>query len=197
MTLRRFVPVIVLALVLSVAAFVLGAGRDDRTLTLVSAAAFAALIVIVALSVNLPAWRDPKSSLDDAIGLFRRNTRLAALTYAWGAAAMLATYHLSGLTWRHGWQYGLGMALIAAGLVWYVRALGSAEKMPGPGITLMHGAVVLLALAHLVAGGTLATTKGDWAANQIFVAGGLALLLVCVAAGVSQVRLKRVMEAAR
>ena len=38
---------------------------------------------------------------------------LAALVYAWGATAMFAIYSLSGLYWRHWWEYGAGMSLIA------------------------------------------------------------------------------------
>ena len=41
------------------------------------------------------------------------NTVLAALVYAWGATAMFTIYSLSGLAWRHWWQYGAGMALLA------------------------------------------------------------------------------------
>jgi hypothetical protein len=154
-----------------------------------AAAAYAALVLLVALAVNWPAWRSPQVFAAGAVGMTRRNARLAALVYAWGAAAMFAIYHLSGLTWRHGWQYGLLMALCAGGLLIYVRQLGGRREAPALGLTLLHGAAALCALAYLIGTGKLDTLKSDWAANHVFLFGGLSILALNVFAAITHVRL--------
>lgn len=189
MSLQRVAPILVFLLVLSVTAMVLGAGRDDFVLTALAAAAYAALIITMALLVNVPAWRRSAEASADAVGLVRRNVRLAALIYSWGGAAMFAVYSLSGLEWRHGWQYGLGMALIAAGLILYVRRLGERPVMPPLLLTALHGAAALCGLVFLIGTGKLATIKDDWVANDVFLFGGIAILALCVIAVITQVRL--------
>ncbi len=189
MSLQRVAPVLVLLLVLSVTAMVLAAGRDDYVVTALAAAAYAAIIVAAALRVNVPAWKRPAEVSGDSVGLMRRNIRLAALVYSWGAAAMLAVYSLSGLEWRHGWQYGFAMALFAAALITYVWRLGERPAMPPLLLTVLHGAAAFSGLAFLIGSGKLATHKDDWVANDVFLFGGLAILAICIFTAITQVRI--------
>lgn len=197
MSLQPLIPALVMALVASVAGMTAGIASGQNWLVPVSAALFAGAIVGVALRVNRPLWTgsaaSPEEDAEDLVHAARRNTRLAALTYAWGAAAMFTIYSLSGLTWRHSWQYGLGAALIACGLLWIVHRLGQPQHRMAPPLALTgsHAAAVAGGLAHLVASGAVWTEKSGWAANPVFLAGGFALLALCAVAAVTQMRIVR------
>ena len=171
------------------------ASNDDRVVTAAAAGVFAAAVIVAALWINSRVWRRAAQRFGaaDASALHSRNTRLAALVYAWGSAALFAVYGLSGLTWRHGWQYGLGMALIAAGLMAYVRRAGANAQAKNPPLwpALLHGAAAAGGLVYLVGTGKLETLKRDWAANDIFLFGGIAILALSIIASLSQLRLSR------
>lgn len=160
------------------------AAHDARPLSAATALAFAAIVVAVAALINRIALREPGREHRAQFHMLRRNTRLIALVYAWGAAAMFAVYVLGALKWRHGWQYGAAMALIAAALLWLVDRLGrpgNAFDTPGffhrvVPLTLLHGLLALGGLAFLIASGKLGTTRGDWAANHVFLAGGIGVV---------------------
>jgi hypothetical protein len=101
---------------------------------------------------------------------------------------MFAVYGLSALSWRHWWQYGAGMALLAA-LAYFVARylLGNNRTQPSrnalrtlTAMTLLQAAFVAVALVYLTGSGALDTAKDDWAANHIFLAGGIALGLISV-----------------
>ncbi len=154
----------------SAAAMTAAAATGDKTLS--GAAAAIAAIAIAAAPLAPSAWRGL------ALPAARRDALLAAMLYAWGAAAMLGVYGLSGLSWRHGWQYGCAMALVAAGLYAYAR-------QPSPprhafSLAAAHGLLAASALVFLWTSGKLWAGKPDWAANQIFVAGSLAILALCL-----------------
>lgn len=191
MSLQRVAPILVLLLMLSVTAMVLTAGRDDRVTTSLAAAAYVIVIAGVALSINIPAWTSPAAFAADHIGMMRRNIRLAALVYAWGGAVMLAVYSLSGLDWRHGWQYGLAMGLAAAGLLGYVSRLAARATPPPKVLTILHGTAALGGLAFLIGAGKLDTLKDDWVANNVFLFGGLGIVAICVISLVTQLRLSK------
>ena len=44
----------------------------------------------------------------------------------------------------------------------------------------MQAAAVAAALAYLVGSGKLQTAKADWAANHVFIAGGVAIVLISI-----------------
>jgi hypothetical protein len=62
--------------------------------------------------------------------------------------------------------------------------------MPPAWLTVLHGLAALCALVYLIGTGKLATAKDDWAANDVFLFGGIAILALCVIAAVTQARLK-------
>ena len=200
-SLSGLMPALITVLLASAGAMWAAAGAGNRLLSFAAAGAFGTSIVLAALRTNVPLWRGaqpPGASHRLQAEAMRRNARIAALVYAWGAAAMFAVYMLSGLAWRHGWQYGSGMALIAGAFLAYVHAmrLGSALRTPralrlAAGFTVLHAAGAAGGLRFLLGAGKLATIKGDWAANHVFLAGGTAILALCALTLVTHVVLAR------
>ncbi len=178
MPLKPLLPAIVLAFFASILVMVLAAIRDARFLCALAATLFALQMIFAMLRVNVPLWRTPATQLEDGavIGSAWRNALLTAVVYAWGAAAMLAVYSLSALSWRHWWQYGAAMGIIAAGIFLYAYRLSQAdERLRTPraldiatGLAALQGLAVCGLLVFLVVSGKLGTLKADWAANQIF-----------------------------
>jgi hypothetical protein len=179
---------IVIALLASLVVMVLAAARDARFIFALAPILFAAQIVFAMLRINGPLMRGDGAQNGDGmlVTSVLQNSVLTGLVYGWGAAAMLAVYHLSGLHWRHGWQYGAAMALVAIGIFIYARRLNAGDsELRTPralaavtGLGTLQGLGLIAALAFLVLSGKLATPKADWAANVIFVAGSVTLALL-------------------
>ena len=194
MSLQPLIASVVMALVLSSGGMAYGAGTGSRTIAVLSAMAFSIFVLIVAWRVNRPVWSAAPALASGALfHTMRRNTRLAALIYAWGAAAFFAIYGLTDVRWQHGWQYGTAAALISAGLLLYVRRLGDADTgtPPAPALTILHGLAVTAGLGFLLTAGKLTSSKGDWPANYIFLFGGLAIAGLCYIAFITQRRLEK------
>lgn len=196
-SLQRQMPWLVTALAASAAAMSLAASFDARFVALLAAFAFSAAVMAVAVPMNADAVREPDRDGRAAFHTLRRNTRLIALVYAWGAAALFAIYLLTDVKWRHGWQYGTAMAAVAALLLGYVHALGQpgsrwatdrALRMAGA-LARLHGLAAGCGLAFLVGTGKLATLKGDWAANHVFLVGGLTIVVLAFMAANTHRRL--------
>ena len=173
-------------LALSVAGQVIGAEHRAVRTSALAATAFVAAMLRLGWMLNRPWWQCPAStelgpSLSDAQPLTSAlNARLLALGYAWGGASLLAVYILSSLRWQHGWQYGCGMLAIAALIYAGSRGL-SARWSPSleRGLTivvLVHGWAATGGLAWLILTGKIWSSKGDWAANIVFIAGALSLV---------------------
>jgi len=201
MSLQPLMPILTLALALSVGAFAWLVGDSNVRAASVAANAFALLLIVVGLRTNSPLWRLPRDRITREAGpvAARRNARLIALAYAWGAAAMFAVYKLVGFKWQHGWQYGSGMALIAALVFLYAHKLGNpASSMRTPRalnamlkVSVLHTAGAALGLGFLFTSGKLASARGDWPANIVFLAGGIAVLTLSAIAVATQMRLKK------
>ena len=186
MSLQPMIGFVVGPLIASVAAMTYGAATNNRGITILAAMAFAMLLMAVAGRLNSPYWTtgtEPHPA-DALYHTMRRNTRLAALTYAWAGAAFFAIYGLTDVVWRHGFQYGTLATLIAAVLLAYVHRMGEPghDRPPHIFLTVAHGGAVSTGLLFLLLSGKLATMRGDWPANYIFLFGGLALLGLCVIA---------------
>lgn len=197
-SLRPLLPWLLLASALSITMMVLGAGRGDHVLPSLAAGLLVALIVGTGLGVNAPLWSrrtgpavqpDGLTSVREAL---RCNVWLAALVYAWGASALFAIYSLSDLTWRHAFQYGSGAALFAAGLGLYGLWLGRGgnHHIPPLALTTLHGLAAAGGLAYLIGTDKLVTARGDWAANEVFLWGGFAIVALCIFSAVTQTRVK-------
>jgi hypothetical protein len=178
MSLRWMLPALLFALVLSVAIAVMAVGRDSGEVLALATALFGAQVLLVLLRINVPLWRGADLA-SAGLGWARSNTLLAAVAYAWGAASMFAIYSLTGLYWRHGWQYGTGMALLGFGALFFgsylTREGQSADTRKSlsilMGMAAAQAGAVGIALAYLLASGKLIAGRSDWAANHIFVAG--------------------------
>jgi hypothetical protein len=194
MSLQPLIASVVVALFMSAGSMAYGVAINARSITVASALAYAIVILFVAWRVNRPAWF---AAGKDASGLLfhtmRRNTRLAALVYAWGAAAFFAIYGLTDVRWQHGFQYGTAAAILAGIFLYYVHRLGpdDTESVPALRLTVLHGLAVTAGLVFLFAADKLATPKGDWPANYIFLFGGLAIVGLCYMAFVTQMRFRK------
>lgn len=188
MSLQKLMPWLVALLLASAATMWWAAARDTRMISAVAAFGFIAVVVVVAQIVNHAALRGAHGEPREQFHSLRRNTRLVAMVYAWGAAALMATYVFGELKWRHGWQYGAVMAVVAAALLAIVDRMGRpgnvfetprmfANVVP---LSLAHALAATVGLAYLVGSGKLATVKDDWAANHVFLAGGIGILALAL-----------------
>lgn len=196
-SLRPLLPWLLLASALSITMMVLGAGRGDKFLPALAAGLLVALVVGTGLGINAPLWsRTSRPLADGPVAVkeaLRCNIWLAALVYAWGASALFGMYSLSDLVWRHAFQYGTGSAVFAASLGIYGFLLGNVRTLPVPPLilTVLHGVAIAGGLAYLIGAGKLQTVRGDWAANEVFLWGGIAIIALCVMSGVTQTRVMR------
>ena len=186
---RHLVFILIIVFVASLTGVYLGASWSNRWIFAASAFVFSATAAIAAFVVNRWLWRYDAAGGTEPIAIqaLIASTHLSALVYAWGAAALLLVYSVSGLNWQHGWQYGLAMALIAAGMVYYVKLLGQgrpdlvSESAIDRAVMLAaaQGVAVSLVLLWLVASGKILSPRADWAANLIFVSGGMGIVCLC------------------
>ncbi|MFA5899030.1 MAG: hypothetical protein WC829_07950 [Hyphomicrobium sp.] len=184
MRLKRMLPTLLLAMVLSVLIAVAAAARRSELTLMLAAGLFVLQVLLALLRINAPLWRaGVRAATSDWAW---DNAMLAAISYAWGGLVMLTAYPLGGLVWRHWWQYGAGMLLFAAATIACTAYLiGYREPRAGGGalhalmrVTTVQAAAVVAGLVYLVGTGKLATLKDDWAANQVFIAGGVLVLVI-------------------
>lgn len=192
-------PWIFTAIVASIAAMVTGIQSGLPLLSWAAALLFALALVASAVDMNRPWWHadgvEPDARADAAIG----NTRVLTLGYLWGALALLAIYRLTSVRWQHGLQYGAAMALIAWLMLVYVHLIANRSSRLrtqralawATWLALAHGVAALVGVAFLIGSGKILSAKGDWAANQIFLAGGLAVAALSAISCITQWRLSR------
>lgn len=199
MPLTQLLPWLLTAVVASVAGLVSGVHSGLAWLSWASAMTFAAALIATSLEINTGWWQqgagagDPEAAQLVAL----RNMRLITVAYMWGALAMLSVYRLAGIRWQHGIQYGAGMAVITFLLMGYAHALskrGTVLASPralvlSARIAWLHACACLGGLTFLVGSGKLLSSKGDWAANQVFLAGGIAMMVLSAIAAYTQQRL--------
>jgi len=197
MPVKRMLPTLLLAAALSVVIAVLAAARQSQAIFALAAGLYALQVLMFLLHINVPLWRPSAAAPADARWAWD-NSVLTAATYGWGAAVMFTAYSFGGLVWRHWWQYGAGMALLgAAALAAASYLIGRrAPLRDGPGLrrlmqlTLVLVVAVVVALIYLIGSGKLATPKDDWAANIVFLTGGLTVLAVSVASLITYRRIR-------
>lgn len=205
MSVQALLPLTLLVLFMSVIGMIWSVGKGAEGLTFTLAALFPVFVVLVGLGLNLrsslAADGGHEAAMESAtIEASRTNSLLMALVYAWGGLAMFGIYTLTPLWWFHSWQYATAMLVIAAAL-WIYQSLmgheGSPLRRPG---WMSAAAWASLAQAVAVAGGLmflLGSSKfyepgrTDWAANQIFVAGGAALFCLSLIAAAGYWRVSR------
>ena len=190
-SLRPLLPWLLMAAALSVTMMILGAGRGDRMLPALSAGLLIALVAGTGLGLNAPLW-SAKAAITaaDVRSAVRCNSWLAALIYAWGASALLGVYSLAEIWWQHAFQYASGAIVFALILSYIGWRLGrdKTAAVPSLGLTFAHGGAALGGLIFLISSGKLATTKPDWAANEVFLWGGLGVVALCAMSALTQTR---------
>ncbi|MBU1212501.1 MAG: hypothetical protein KJ587_14680 [Alphaproteobacteria bacterium] len=203
MLLKSRLQVLVLAMLASAAAMAFAAANGAVYTCLGAALGFAIITIEIALAANRPFLKDApgavKADKDAPLAASQQNARLMAAVYAWGALAICAIYSLTDLWWFHSWQYGSAMALIAAVLLGFEHLLSDPDSHFRTPRALDVSALLATAqasgaavgLGFLVASGKLASTKPDWPANHVFLAGGLALVFISVASTITHLRLRR------
>lgn len=203
MVLKSRLPVLFLAMIGSVGVMTFAAATGARFTCLGAALGFAIIAIEVALAANRPFLNDApaaiKADANAPLHASQQNARMMAIVYAWGSFGMFAVYWLTELWWFHSWQYGSAMALIAAALLGFDYLLNDPDSQFRSARSLDISAVLAMAqasgaavgLGFLVASGKIASERSDWPANHIFLAGGLALIFISVAAAITHLRLRR------
>jgi hypothetical protein len=187
MPLRPMLPAVLFAFAMSILIGVLSVTRGASVPLGIAAGLFSLQVLVTLWRINAPLWSSDAAHGTGADWAWS-NTVLAAIVYAWGAAAMFTIYSLTGLHWRHWWQYGAGMALLAAAALLCATYLASGRGRYGRATSLnilmsiaaAQAVSVVGALVYLVATGKLDTPKSDWAANHIFIAGCVTIGIISI-----------------
>jgi hypothetical protein len=155
----------------------------------IAAAIFAVILIAAAVRTNAPLWRrsDARPTVTQRDALWQ-TTRLTMLAYLWCGLAFYAVYLGTKLHWQHGWEYGSAMLLIAIGHAVYLWRLSDpSNPVSSPSaieravrFASYQGFAVAVGLIWLIQSGKLSSLKGDWAANQLFLAGGFAVMCLSV-----------------
>lgn len=182
-SLKWLLPVLVCALI----AMTLAVAASHKPESALAAAVFAVACVATGLRVNGPLWQCLRGDTDVIVPSQREalipTVSLIGMAYLWCGLAFYAIYLVVRLHWQHGWEYGTAMIVVALGHAILVHRLArpslpmSAETLRN--IVRLAGAqavAIALTLIWLIASGKLASIKGDWPANQLFIAGGFTVM---------------------
>lgn len=176
----------------SVALLVISAAMKLHYLHMVVAA-------IVAILVALSAFRDARQEASNQAGLAlvaSANLRHMGMIWAWGAVTIFATYAFRILTWRE-WMTFFVALMVLSGLSLFLSATLRKDGEAGTkddtmlkvarGYAIFMLAAMVITMIGLIVDGKLwrfATVAGqrpnsqDWAANNIFFFGALAMAAV-------------------
>jgi hypothetical protein len=200
MSLQWIIRWLVAALLVSVIGMTIAASARQPLLAGVFSGAFAAAMIVISLVTNRPYWRAGEAATTQGILATRRNMRLTALTCTWAALAMQSMYTpaLTGLWWRHGWQYALAFALLAVGAFSLAHLAGRGdaisrqrvERYAAP-IAASQAIGSACGLVFLVGAGKLGSTRPDWGANWVFLFAALALMVLGAVTLHTHVRMAR------
>lgn len=187
MSLRPPLPWLLATLAAALIAMYLATSALQKAEAATSAAAFAILLMTSAVRTNSPLWRRgaAKVAMTQREALWQ-TTLLIMLAYLWCALAFYAVYLGTTLHWQHGWEYGSAMLLIAVAHAIYLWRLAdpnasvSSPRAIDRAVRLAACQAIAIAfgLIWLIQSGKLASVKGDWAANQLFLAGGFAVMFL-------------------
>ncbi len=185
MPLRPSLPWLLTTLAAALVAMTLAAGAIHKAESALAAAVFAIVLIATALRTNSPLWRrSPQNAGVTPRDALRQTAQLIMLAYLWCALAFYAIYLGTQIHWQHGWEYGSALLVIGLAHAFYLWRLGD-PKGPFSGPVAVARAVRLASfqavaiacgLIWIIAAGKLSSPKGDWAANQLFLAGGFAIM---------------------
>ena len=181
--LKWLLPILLAALI----AMTLAVAAARKPQSALAATVFAVACVATGLRANGPLWRclratgnAPKITPRQAL---IPNIALIGIAYLWCGLAFYAIYLGVRLHWQHGWEYGSAMVIVALAHGALVRWLSRLDEAISPdtikNVVRLAGAqaiAIALTLIWLIQSGKLASIKGDWAANQLFIAGGFTVM---------------------
>lgn len=189
MSLRPPLPWLLATLTAALFAMYTAARASQKVEAAIAAAIFAIILIAAAVRTNAPLWQrsDARPAVTQRDALWQ-TTRLTMLAYLWCGLAFYAVYLGTKLHWQHGWEYGSAMLLIAIGHAVYLWRLSDpANPVSSPSaieravrLASYQGFAVAFGLIWLIQSGKLSSLKGDWAANQLFLAGGFAVMCLSV-----------------
>ncbi|MBA2126438.1 hypothetical protein DLM45_09425 [Hyphomicrobium methylovorum] len=189
MPLRPSLPLLLLALLSALAAMVIATSATRKAEAATAAAIFAVILISAALRTNAPIWRRAASTL----GITQRDalmqtTQITMIAYLWCALAFYAIYLGTPIRWQHGWEYGTAMLAVAAGYAFYLWRLSDpADAVSKPRaieravrFASVQAILIGIGLVWLISSGKLSSLRGDWPANQLFIAGGFTVMVLSV-----------------
>jgi hypothetical protein len=190
---RRIETPVLINGIASLVAIGIAAHRVNKTVAILAALAFAASIVIEGIRATAKSSRMPGSDTAAPrtaaqFAVLHETTFLSFLTCAWSAAALIIAYPIAGLSWLHGWEYGLFFALAAFGFARYLQNLAKhsdeASKVSAVALatklTIIQATAIAVTIVWIIASGKLGTRRGDWLANDVFLASGCAALALSI-----------------
>ena len=177
---------------LSAAALVLAAAQKLFYVHMVVAALISILVALASFSET----RAAEAGGDRGAGGIEIALRHMGLVWTWGALGLFVTYAFDILSWREWWQFFIAFALLA-GLSLFLSATLRKDKESGSrddtlikvarGFSIFILVAMLITMAGLLIDGKMwrfTTVAGlrrgsqDWAANNIFFFGALALAAI-------------------
>jgi hypothetical protein len=185
MPLRPSLPWLLVTLAAAWLAMIVAAGSMRKVESAIAAGVFALVLVATAVRTQSPLWRRSAQNVDvTPRSALMQTARLIMLAYLWCALAFFAIYLGTHIRWQHGWEYGTAMLLVAAGHAYYLSRLAnpndpvSTPAAIDQAVRFSGGQAILigLGLMWLIGSGKLSSLRGDWAANQLFLAGGFAIM---------------------
>jgi hypothetical protein len=191
MTLRPPLPWLLLVLAAALVAMYLACRQMQITESAIAAAVFSVVLCITAIRTNAPYWRRP-AEMPSAITLREAtftNALLIMIAFLWCGLAFYAVYLGTKVRWQHGWEYGTACMLFAGLYGYYLTRIANPADpfAQAPALDRMartagyQAILIAIALIWLIGAGKLAIThKGDWAANQLFLGGGFAILCISI-----------------
>jgi hypothetical protein len=188
MTLRPSLSWLLATLALALFAMYLACRSMQIAESAIAAAVFAVVLSATAVRTNAPYWRSAADTVTRRDAMLT-NALLIALAFLWCGLAFYAVYLGTHVRWQHGWEYGSACILFAGAYGYYLSRLSNPSDplAQTPALDRMariagyQAILIAIGLVWLIGAGKLAIThKGDWAANQLFLGGGFAIMCLSV-----------------
>ncbi|HEY8194249.1 MAG TPA: hypothetical protein VIF13_04300 [Hyphomicrobium sp.] len=188
MSSRPSLPLLLMTLAVALIAMFLATRATQKIEAAVAAAIFAIILITTAVRTNSPLWRRPAASGVTPRDALWQTAQLIMLAYLWCALAFYAIYLGTTLHWQHGWEYGSAMLAFALGhaiYLWFLSDPDNAVSTPSAieravQLSTLQAIAIACGLIWLISSGKLSSIKGDWPANQLFLAGGFTVMCLSV-----------------
>ena len=175
-----------LTLALSLSAIVLSAAAGKPAVHLAMTALVSLVVAVLALREN----KDLRAARASRSTVAASTARYMGLIWVWGALGLLMTYFFILTEWKEWWQFFLAFAVVAVLCLFFAATLGNdAEKGQDDETMLRLGRALvwgqLIGMLVTIIGlwvdhnkSFLNVKNPDWAANNIFFFGAIALAAI-------------------